>query len=183
MLLMALSQCLSYHIVFLDFDLMDGSHDEDDPKEEFSMLGYFELSKYPIAVALLNWIVEKPLLAAYAKQNSEENDANLTSSREGNAFTSIQKIDRRKRIEEQRNANVLCSNCGKEGVQFRMPVCSQCNTVPYCSRECQRLHWKAIHKHECEELARLRKAKLTLEKKREKKEEEEKARDIQNAFF
>lgn len=38
----------------------------------------------------------------------------------------------------------ICANCGKAGERH----CNQCG-LRYCSRECQRAHWKAGHKRTC----------------------------------
>lgn len=56
----------------------------------------------------------------------------------------------------------MCDNCGKvqaraeEGsdthskeLKKRLQRCSRCFGVKYCSRECQREHWKAGHKKTC----------------------------------
>ena len=34
----------------------------------------------------------------------------------------------------------VCKNCLKDGTGFER--CSKCKCVRYCSRECQREHWK-----------------------------------------
>ncbi|XP_048745168.1 uncharacterized protein LOC125658094 isoform X2 [Ostrea edulis] len=41
----------------------------------------------------------------------------------------------------------ICGNCGilKEG----MKTCGRCRQVYYCSRECQKMDWKAVHKAQC----------------------------------
>ena len=31
----------------------------------------------------------------------------------------------------------------------RMRQCGRCRKVLYCSKECQKVHWKEAHKHEC----------------------------------
>jgi len=45
-----------------------------------------------------------------------------------------------------------CSNCrapkGSPGVP-KLSACSRCGLVLYCSRDCQRAHWKACHKECC----------------------------------
>jgi mitochondrial splicing suppressor protein 51 len=46
-----------------------------------------------------------------------------------------------------------CNKCGKE--LERLQRCSQCASVYYCSRECQKDHWKT-HKIECATLANKR---------------------------
>ncbi|XRB20533.1 hypothetical protein RI054_24g103820 [Pseudoscourfieldia marina] len=55
-----------------------------------------------------------------------------------------------------------CANCGK-GPHYDMKRCSKCQSVSYCSRECQLAHWKGkgpgssgkgvAHKKECASLA------------------------------
>jgi len=40
-----------------------------------------------------------------------------------------------------------CANCTK--LLPKMNQCSRCKIVKYCSRECQSLHWKKVHKHSC----------------------------------
>ncbi|KAL4425269.1 hypothetical protein ABPG75_009285 [Micractinium tetrahymenae] len=51
--------------------------------------------------------------------------------------------------EGQENAGLVggsaCFHCGKQGAKRR---CEACRTALYCSRSCQRAHWKA-HKPEC----------------------------------
>jgi len=46
----------------------------------------------------------------------------------------------------------VCGNCSAlEGSASapKLPACSRCGLVMYCSRECQRAHWKANHKQHC----------------------------------
>mmetsp|Transcript_28284 Transcript_28284/g.47553 ORF Transcript_28284/g.47553 Transcript_28284/m.47553 type:complete len:372 (+) Transcript_28284:551-1666(+) len=40
-----------------------------------------------------------------------------------------------------------CFQCGKSDVQTL--VCARCKSSHYCSKECQKLHWKAVHKKQC----------------------------------
>jgi len=44
-----------------------------------------------------------------------------------------------------------CENCDKtaQGVEPPLQQCSDCMVVAYCSRECQKSHWKNQHKHDC----------------------------------
>lgn len=42
-------------------------------------------------------------------------------------------------------AVTACGKCGKGG---KNKQCARCHKVAYCSRECQRLHWK-VHKSSC----------------------------------
>ena len=47
--------------------------------------------------------------------------------------------------------NTPCSNCGTTGSEIaaKLLACARCWCVHYCSKECQRLHWKSIHKKLC----------------------------------
>ena len=40
----------------------------------------------------------------------------------------------------------LCASCGKD---FAANKCSVCQSVVYCDKECQRAHWKPVHKAMC----------------------------------
>jgi hypothetical protein len=39
----------------------------------------------------------------------------------------------------------LCAHCGSLGLK----LCGQCREVKYCSKECQKAHWKMGHKTRC----------------------------------
>ena len=41
-----------------------------------------------------------------------------------------------------------CWNCGKTNASVKLSKCSRCETARYCSRQCQKDHWKE-HKAEC----------------------------------
>lgn len=47
-----------------------------------------------------------------------------------------------------------CGRCGKPSSQALLR-CARCHLMRYCSAECQRGHWKRIHKRECADLAPL----------------------------
>jgi len=57
-----------------------------------------------------------------------------------------------------------CSNChlpeGSRGAP-KLSACARCGLVVYCSRECQRTHWKAGHKQHC--VAKVDRAPQNLE--------------------
>ncbi|KAA6402251.1 MAG: hypothetical protein EZS28_002214 [Streblomastix strix] len=42
-----------------------------------------------------------------------------------------------------------CANCIKKCESDKIMRCSKCKKVKYCSKECQKAHWKFIHKIEC----------------------------------
>lgn len=47
-------------------------------------------------------------------------------------------------------AEIKCENCQTvEPNDTKFNVCSKCMMVCYCSRDCQVVHWKAVHKKEC----------------------------------
>ena len=45
-----------------------------------------------------------------------------------------------------------CANCGGEGPLIAPPFqkCACCERVRYCSRDCQIMHWKRVHRDECQ---------------------------------
>jgi len=42
---------------------------------------------------------------------------------------------------------LICSNCGVRGKKHK--ECSKCRGEAYCSRKCQKAHWKSTHKKIC----------------------------------
>lgn len=44
-------------------------------------------------------------------------------------------------------ADMACAQC--QNTTGTLQRCAGCRTVQYCSRDCQRLHWRAGHKDEC----------------------------------
>ena len=53
-----------------------------------------------------------------------------------------------------------CANCGKFDASS---ACAQCKITVYCSKECQRYHWKNGHKAECTKIA-MKNAGIKLDK-------------------
>ena len=41
----------------------------------------------------------------------------------------------------------VCAACGVE--TGKLLTCARCRSVWYCSADCQRAHWKKVHKREC----------------------------------
>jgi len=55
--------------------------------------------------------------------------------------------------EIQGNPELACGFCGKiEQIKKSFKKCSQCQLVCYCSKICQKNHWKKIHKKTCKPL-------------------------------
>jgi len=48
-----------------------------------------------------------------------------------------------------------CANCKKRTKEngHALDTCNGCKRVHYCSRKCQKKHWKKKHKHECKKFA------------------------------
>jgi hypothetical protein len=42
-----------------------------------------------------------------------------------------------------------CAQCLRSDKGVKYKLCSGCEAVRYCSKECQRAHWKAGHMREC----------------------------------
>ena len=48
----------------------------------------------------------------------------------------------------------LCFHCGRrESLDLKMKLCTRCECVEYCSKECQIADWQSIHKNQCAFLA------------------------------
>jgi hypothetical protein len=43
----------------------------------------------------------------------------------------------------------MCCWCGKVELNVNLKCCARCQLRAYCSKKCQRNHWKAKHKSEC----------------------------------
>ena len=57
------------------------------------------------------------------------------------------------KIESKKAAtNEVCDHCftpAGSGDASKLSVCARCGLVRYCSKNCQKAHWKANHKHHC----------------------------------
>jgi len=58
---------------------------------------------------------------------------------------SKREVERKALIQKSR----VCSNCTQAIIAERSNCCSRCLSVFYCSKQCQRQHWKAKHKKVC----------------------------------
>jgi MYND finger len=52
-----------------------------------------------------------------------------------------------------------CACCNAHGSNAKVRLCKACKTVRYCSRECQKRHWRMGHKVDCQGVDKLRKAR------------------------
>jgi len=67
-------------------------------------------------------------------------------------------------------SSIECTNCSIECKPLR---CSACKLVSYCSKTCQRLHWKKHHKHVC----------CGMDNNKRKKKETKKVKDESRNVF
>ena len=44
-----------------------------------------------------------------------------------------------------------CAQCAKKREDVALKTCNRCGLVWYCGAECQRRHWKAVHRRKCRE--------------------------------
>jgi len=66
-----------------------------------------------------------------------------------------------------------CSKCAPLGERFEW--CGGCHYFQYCSRKCQKKHWKSEHKHMCGVMPMLlvKNTKVTMKPTMDEREEEE----------
>lgn len=59
-----------------------------------------------------------------------------------------------------------CSGCGSRDTPIqKLKLCSRCQGVQYCSKECQVEHWKEEHRKVCKKMAKEREAQEEAKKK------------------
>lgn len=68
--------------------------------------------------------------------------------------------------EDSKRAPVFCSNCNKSEEKGEHLRCANCRLVFYCSKRCQILHWRSIHRGVCQ------KRNFAEESKSSRKEED-----------
>lgn len=85
---------------------------------------------------------------AYAHESGAARD-----KKNQKVYRKIRKMDLKARV--NLDDGECCSNCFildkdlyKES-GFHLASCSRCRQVKYCSRDCQREHWKKAHRKQC----------------------------------
>ena len=77
------------------------------------------------------------------RNNAEPNAEHVPSTTRAAAAANPKK----KQVTASAAAERACAKCGQRGTGF--DHCGRCKRVHYCSRACQRAHWKASHRHAC----------------------------------
>jgi len=75
--------------------------------------------------------------------------------------TECKLLEKSKEKLKEMNKNILqplldrCSfpQCGRKGETCNLRTCTRCSNAKYCSKECQRKHWKVGHKDKCDKTA------------------------------
>jgi hypothetical protein len=139
---------IPYHLVYMDFDLLDPSGDEAGSDEEPWYIEVASDSKVRIIRSMLDWIVRKPLYAAYSRHKARRCATGTDSgqppiiSPDTVATAAVAAATAAPRMSQ-------CNGCCKVVANPRK--CSACKTVSYCSEECQRQHWRH-HRAACREI-------------------------------
>eukprot|EP01084_Bolivina_argentea_P063454 115863_1 len=50
------------------------------------------------------------------------------------------------KAKSEKKGNKICDNCGESDA---LQMCSACQKVYYCSKKCQKIGWKKMHRHDC----------------------------------
>jgi hypothetical protein len=141
-----------YRLVFLNFNcLIDHGSDQEDDNTKESLF-------VQVAMMILDWIVEKPLRAAFDKHAGENPKSTSV----------LQKLESRARKEQELTKESKCAECQQTGHRGEGIGPFVATAVWYAitgSRSCQkRGHWQ-VHKKEC---ADLQKQILQMAKERER---------------
>ena len=69
--------------------------------------------------------------------------------RDNNAIRELYKLAMKDPVSFFKTCGYTCIGCGIAMDISQIKYCKGCGIVIYCSRVCQRLHWKKAHKKEC----------------------------------
>lgn len=103
-----------------------------------------ELEAYNYLVRILR--AKMAARAALEDQNLE-NFEKLSQEDKEKLIRQLAKEAAPERIRHRQCANPFCTKMEEKQGDFKR--CGQCQRVSYCSRECQKAHWKAGHKAVC----------------------------------
>ena len=59
----------------------------------------------------------------------------------------MHRIIRKYLVDNEREGGNRCYGCHE--IFDKLSECSRCRKAAYCTKECQRTHWRSVHKHEC----------------------------------
>jgi len=98
-------------------------------------------------------------LPYFLRQNPEPSlcttspsDARLSSDRDKIGAIEIAMPTAKKDKKDSNPNSMVCGNCEAQEGSANAPklsACARCGLVVYCSRDCQKAHWKASHKQHC----------------------------------
>ncbi|CAN0144317.1 unnamed protein product, partial [Ectocarpus fasciculatus] len=91
---------------------------------------------------ILPWL--KPSTTAPTPQQKNSTTPSSASQTNNTSPSSAPQTNRNTRMTVAAGS-AGCSNCGKDG---SLRPCSRCRQVRYCSKDCQRQHWRE-HKRDC----------------------------------
>ena len=80
-------------------------------------------------------------LRKYSNKNMEKYEQKLRQLKNRGALKKVKYL--------QKCASPFCLNVEEEPKEFQ--CCSGCRNAAYCSRKCQKLHWKNGHKEACKD--------------------------------
>jgi hypothetical protein len=67
----------------------------------------------------------------------------------------VEKVWPDMREANQVRADQCCAQCQR--IEIKLKACAGCNYLWYCSKACQKVHWKAGHRQDCPHMALIRK--------------------------
>ena len=182
---------LPYHVPLVDFDMMDGSDDEGADDDEGSFFPLVCASKLSSTLRMLDWIVQYPLHAAFRRQQLKCGGGKGGVPPQGAPSHGLGATGpagaRQSQEPSEGGGSADAAAAGVPGDQgcavcsqrpsTGLRTCSGCHSRHYCSRECQKAHWKS-HKTECPELLQIH--RRACDAKRARAEEE--ARMLQDSL-
>lgn len=59
------------------------------------------------------------------------------------------KYRKQRRVTMKKIKSLECAHCRKKNVERKCKPCSGCMKAVYCSKQCQKIHWKMSHKAQC----------------------------------